>query len=274
MPMNEGVNVTMVFKKLLGAIGIDGPSVDTVIGGGAPLVPGGTLSGQVHLEGGGSDAQVEQIVLELVARVEDESGEDETEGTVVFERVTVGGGFRLAEKEQKSVPFSFALPWETPVTELHGQSLGIVLGVRTELEIAGARDKGDLDPLRVGPLPIQEAVLEALGQVGYGFRSADLERGHIRGTSQRLPFYQEIELAPPAQYAHVVNEVELTFLAEASGMQIVLEGDRRGGLHSGGDDVLGVHRVTEADIRKADWISTVEGWARQLMERRGANNRA
>src|ERR671910_2402121 len=98
----------MVFKKLLGAIGVDGPSVDTVLGGGAALVPGGTLSGQVHLEGGGSDVQVEQIVLELVARVEDESREDETEGTVVFERVTVGGGFRLAEKEQKSVPFSCA----------------------------------------------------------------------------------------------------------------------------------------------------------------------
>jgi len=34
----------------------------------------------------------------------------------------------------------------------------------------------------------------AFGQLGYGFKSADLELGHIRGTGQTLPFYQDIEL--------------------------------------------------------------------------------
>ncbi len=58
-----------------------------------------------------------------------------------------------------SVPFSCPLPWETPITELYGQGLGIALGVRTELGIAGGKDKGDLDPLAVRPLPVQEAVL-------------------------------------------------------------------------------------------------------------------
>jgi sporulation-control protein len=260
----------MVFKKLLGAIGVGGPSVDTVLADG-PVLPGGTVTGQVHLQGGSSTAEVEQIVLELVARVEAESHDEEHEGAVVFERVSVGGGFRLSEGEQRSIPFSFALPWETPVTELHAQPLGVVLGVRTELQIAGARDKGDLDPLRVGPLPVQEAVLEALGQLGYEFRSADLELGHIHGTGQQLSFYQEIELAPPAQYAHVVNEVELTFLASPAGLEVVLEADRRGGLFSSGHDVVNRHQVSDADISRADWISTVEGWGLALMESRGAH---
>ncbi|SCK15654.1 sporulation protein [Streptomyces sp. WMMB 322] len=258
----------MVFKKLLGAIGVGGPSVDTVLDGG-PVLPGGALAGQVHLEGGSSDAEIEQIVLELVARVEAEGHDGEHEGAVVFDRVTVGGGFRLDEGERRSVPFSLVLPWETPVTELHGQALGVVLGVRTELHIAGARDKGDLDPLRVGPLPVQEAVLDALGRLGYGFRSADLELGHIHGTGQQLPFYQEIELTPPGQYAHAVNEVELTFLASPSGVEVVLEADKRGGLFSGGHDVVNRHHVSEADIASADWVGTVEGWGRALMERHG-----
>lgn len=30
------------------------------------------------------------------------------------------------------MPFSVALPWETPITEPHGQHLGVVLGVRAE----------------------------------------------------------------------------------------------------------------------------------------------
>ncbi|GGO48899.1 sporulation protein [Streptomyces daqingensis] len=260
----------MVFKKLLGAMGVGGPSVDTVLAD-EPVLPGGGVTGQVHLEGGSSDAEIEQIVLELVARVEAEGHEDEHEASVVFERVAVGGGFRLDAGERRGVPFSFALPWETPVTELHGQPLGIALGVRTELHIAGARDKGDLDPLRVGPLPAQEAVLEALGQLGYGFRSADLELGHIRGTGQQLPFYQEIELSPPPQLAHAANEVELTLLASPSGVEVVLEADRRGGLFSSGEDVVNRHFVRHDEITGADWISKVDGWGRLLVEQHGAH---
>jgi sporulation-control protein len=260
----------MVFKKLLGAVGVGGPAVDTVLTDDS-FLPGSAVTGQVHLEGGSSGAAVEQIVLELVAHVEAESHDGEHEGAVAFERVAVGGGFRLPAGERQSIPFSFMLPWETPVTELHGQHLGIVLGVRTEVQIAGARDKGDIDPLRVSPLPVQEAVLEALGQLGYEFRSADLELGRIHGTGQQLPFYQEIELAPPAQFAHSANEVELTFLASPAGVEVVLEADKRGGLFSQGHDVVSRHLVSEADVRSADWVSTVDGWGRALMERHEAH---
>lgn len=260
----------MVFKKLLGAMGIGGPSVDTVLEEGA-VAPGGPLSGQVHIEGGSSDAEIEQIDLELVARVEAESHGDEHEGTLAFARFTVGGGFRLAEGERRSIPFSVTLPWETPVTELHQQPLGVVLGVRTELSVSGAKGKGDLDPLRVGPLPVQEAVLEALGQLGYAFRSADLEAGHIHGTGQQLPFYQEIELTPPPQYAHTVNEIELTFLAGPSGVEVVLEADKRGGLFSGGHDVLNRFAVGHEDAGRTDLTAEVEGWVRQLVDRHGGH---
>ncbi|MBH5336086.1 sporulation protein [Streptomyces pactum] len=259
----------MVFKRLLGAIGVGAPSVDTVLDDG-PVLPGGTLSGQVHLEGGRTDVEIDGITLELVARVEAEHEEGEHEGFVVFARTTVGGGFRLAEGERRSVPFTLSLPWETPVTELYGQPLGIVLGVRTELEVTGAKDRGDLDPLRVAPLPAQEAVLEALGQLGAGFTSADLELGHIRGTGQRLPFHQEIELSPPPACAHAVNEIEVTFLAGPGGVEVVLEADRRGGLFSDGHDVLTRFTVSHDSVPHTDWNAEVDGWLRQLVEHRGA----
>ncbi|MCK1821683.1 sporulation protein [Streptomyces sp. XM83C] len=258
----------MVFKRLLGSLGIGGPSVDTVLDPG-PAVPGGQLTGQVHLQGGSADFDIDHISLELVARVEAELDGGEREGVVVFDRVTVGGGFRLAAEERRSVPFSVTLPWETPVTELYGQPLGIVLGVRTELGVAGAKDKGDLDPLTVGPLPAQEAILEALGQLGFGFRSADLEYGRIAGTGQQLPFYQEIELTPAPQYAHQVNEVEVTFLASPAGLEVVLEADKRGGLLSSGHDALTRFTVGHHDSR--DWNAEVDGWLRRLIEHRGAH---
>ncbi|MGW1157422.1 sporulation protein [Streptomyces sp. NPDC002519] len=259
----------MVFKRLLGAIGVGGPSVDTVLDGGAAL-PGGALSGQVHLRGGGSAVEIEHIGLELVARVEREHEEGESEGAVPFARFTVGGGFRLGEEEQRGVPFSVPLPWETPVTELYGQRLGIVLGVRTELAVAGARDKGDLDPLAVGPLPVQEAVLEAFGQLGFGFRSADLEYGRIGGTGQQLPFYQEIELTPAPRYAHAVNEIELTFLASPEGVEIVLEADKRGGLFSSGHDALTRFTAGHHEARTRDWNAEVDAWIGQLIDHRAA----
>ncbi|MFD0434692.1 sporulation protein [Streptomyces chartreusis] len=255
----------MVFKRLLGSLGVGGPTVDTVLDPG-PALPGGALTGQVRLRGGGADFEIESITLELVARVEAEHEEGESEGAVTFERFTVGGGFRLAEGEERSVPFSVTLPWETPVTELYGQALGVVLGVRTELSVAGAKDKGDLDQLAVGPLPVQEAVLEALGQLGFGFRSADLEYGRIGGTGQRLPFYQEIEITPSPRYAHQVNEIEVTFLAGPAGVEVVLEADKRGGLFSGGHDALTSFTVGHHDSR--DWNAEVEGWIERLVEHR------
>lgn len=127
----------MVFKRLLGSLGVGGPTVDTVLTAGA-TVPGGSLSGQVHLLGGTDDFDIEHITLELVARVEAEHEDGESHGAVVFERFVVGGGFRLPAGAEHSLPFTVTLPWETPVTELYGQGLGIVLGVRTELSVVEA----------------------------------------------------------------------------------------------------------------------------------------
>ncbi|MEW2265499.1 sporulation protein [Streptomyces sp. NPDC047853] len=257
----------MVFKRLLGSLGVGGPTVDTVLNPGAAL-PGGALTGQVHLRGGTAHFDIEQIALELVARVEAEHEDGESEGRVVFDRFIVGGGFRLAEGEERSLPFQVPLAWETPITELHGQPLGIALGVHTELSVAGAKDKGDLDQLAVHPLPVQEAILEALGQLGFGFRSADLELGRIGGTGQQLPFYQELELTPAPQYAQAMNEMEVTFLAAPNGMEVILEADKRGGLFSSGQDALTRVTVSHDGIEHQDWDAIVDSWIRQLVERR------
>ncbi|MEU0300652.1 sporulation protein [Streptomyces sp. NPDC006175] len=259
----------MVFKRLLGSLGVGGPSVDTVLDPG-PALPGGSLGGHVLLSGGNAGFDIEQIALELVARVEAEHQDGESEGVLVFDRFTLGGGFRLAEDEQRSLPFSVTLPWETPATELHGQPLGIVLGLRTELQVTGARDTGDLDQLTVRPLAAQEAILEALGQLGFGFRTADLEFGRIGGTGQQLPFYQEIELTPPARYAHTLNEVEVTFLAHPGGMEVVLEADKRGGLLSAGHDAVTRFTVSHHGVEHHDWNTEVDGWIRRLVEDRSS----
>ncbi|GAB2804545.1 sporulation protein [Streptomyces chlorus] len=273
----------MVFKRLLGSPGVGGPSVDTVLEPG-PVLPGGTLAGQVRLVGGDTAFDVEQVALELVARVRD--GEGGRGVAVSFERFAIGGGFRLDEGEARTVPFGVTLPWETPVTELDGRELDVQLGVRTELAVAGAQDPEagndpdldpdpdpGLDPLGVGPLPAQEAILGAFRRLGYGLRSAGLEHGRIGGTGQRLPFHQEIGLTPAPSYADRVEEIELTFLTHPGGIDVVLEADKRGGANAGGGDDTGhdaLSRFTVGHDDARDWTTEVDGWVRELVEHREA----
>ncbi|TXK34529.1 sporulation protein [Nonomuraea sp. C10] len=254
----------MVFKRMLGAFGVGAPSVDTVLS--TPRVrPGGALAGEVRLKGGEFDAGIEHVTLALVARAEAEAGDDEHTGLAVLHEIRVSGPFTLAKGEDRTIPFEAEMPWETPLSEVQGQPLtGMALGVRTELAIAKAVDKGDLDPIAVEPLPSQQRVMEAFLQLGFAFKSADLEMGQIYGVRQELPCYQEIEFyGPPGQ----ISEAELTFVADPVGMDIVIEADRRSGHY--GSDAIGRFRVSHDEALRMDWAAELGNWLGGLSQHQG-----
>ncbi|MFJ5234477.1 sporulation protein [Kitasatospora sp. NPDC088391] len=252
----------MVFKRLLGALGVGGPTVDTVLAG-PGVFPGGTVHGQVNLVGGEREAVVNGVALCLAARVEVEYEDGEGHRTQEFGRVEVCGPLRLGAKEQRVVPFAFPVPWETPLTAVGGQRLaGMALGVRTDVDIAGQLDRGDTDPLEVEPLPVQRRVLEALDALGFRFHRADLEAGHIRGTGQVLPFYQEIEYRAAPRFADRCNEVEVSFVTGPHRVEVVLEFDKRGLFH-GGDSVRTF--VLDHAAGEHDLTGTVDGWVRGVL---------
>ncbi|ONI84120.1 hypothetical protein ALI144C_15610 [Actinosynnema sp. ALI-1.44] len=255
----------MVFKKMLQKLGVGGPSVDTVLAD-PRVTPGGTLTGEVRIQGGDGDAEIEHIALSLVTRVE---RGDRGQGMVEFHRVVVSGPTKLAAKQDRTIPFSIPVPWEAPITEVGGQRLPrMELGLRTELSIAKAVDKGDLDPVYVLPLESQDAVLEAFGQLGFQFKSADLEAGRIYGIRQELPFFQEIEFYPPQQFAGRINEVELTIVASHEGIVVVLEADKRGGF-GGGQDVIGRFEASHREALELDWARMFHEWLDRVASRRG-----
>jgi sporulation-control protein len=255
----------MVFKKMLSAFGVGGPSVDTVLAN-PNTRPGLSLDGQVNLRGGETPAGIEQVTLSLVTRVEMETGEGEHAGLMEFHRMPVRGPFQLAPGQELALPFQLPVPWETPITDLYGQRLrGMTMGLRTELSVARAVDKSDLDQVAVHPLPLHERILEALLQLGFRFKNADLERGHVHGVQQTLPFYQEIEFFASPQYAHTVNEVELTFITNQYGIDVIIECDKRGGLFSAGHDSVGRFVAQHADADRVDWTAQVDGWLSQTI---------
>src|SRR4051812_33423169 len=248
---------------MMRAFGVGGPSVDTVLAN-PNTRPGLNLDGQVRILGGDHDATIEQVVLGLVTRVSHEHGD----GLAEFHRVPVAGAFQLRAGEQRDLPFSFPVPWETPITDVYGHRLhGMTMGLRTELAVAKAVDKGDLDEVAVHPLPAQERILDAFAQLGFRFAKADLEHGAIYGVRQQLPFYQEIEFYPSPQFAGAINEVEVTFVADPSGVEVILEFDKRGGFLSPGHDAYGRFRVSHAEADTTNWTAVVESWVTEAAGR-------
>lgn len=258
-----------MFKRLLQSMGVGGPSVDTVISN--PNVhPGGQLEGQINVTGGDHAVDIEYIALGLLTRVEVESGDSEWSTDQEFARLPVSGRFQLAPGQRMNVPFQFAVPIEAPITHVYGQPLhGMTMGLRTELEVARALDKSDLDPFAIHPLPAQERILDGLSRLGFRFKRADLERGHIRGVHQMLPFYQEIEFYPAPQYHRAINELELTFIATPQHLQVVLEIDKRGGVFTEGHDAFGNFTVDYASAERTDWARELDGWLQRSAQRRG-----
>ncbi|GAB2857321.1 sporulation protein [Lentzea nigeriaca] len=233
-----------MFDRMLSAFGIGGPSVDTVLDS-PHAVPGRPITGQVRIEGGSSDTEISEVVLSLVTQAEHD---DVTE----FLRLVVQQGLRVPAGQLVSIPFQLPLPWETPITAVDGTALpGSIVGVRTELIVAGAPDTSDLDSVLVDPLPSQNKVLDAFGQLGFSFRGTGVEAGR-----------QELEFLPPAQFAGRVSQVELAFVADQHELHVILQADgRRGG------GTTGHLRLSHQEALVTDWVAAVSGWLCQVAER-------
>ncbi|MFI6515109.1 sporulation protein [Spirillospora sp. NPDC050679] len=259
----------MVFKKLMQAAGIGGPEVETVLHN-PSTTPGGTVTGEITILGGKHDSDIIGVNLALKTRVEIESGDSEYTGDLEYAKLRVSGPFKLDDGARYSIPFQFPVPWEAPLTHLYGRPLhGTTVGLSTELEVARAVDATDLDPIAVHPLPAQERILAAFQNLGFHFRNADCEKGRIWGVHQELPFYQEIEYFPPAQYARGIKQLEVTFVSYPQSMEVVLELDKRGGAFTEGHDSFARFTVDYATANQTNWEQQLDGFLQQAARRRG-----
>lgn len=241
----------MVFKKLLGSLGIGGPTVDTVLS--TPTAdPGGPLQGHVHLKGGGSDTDIESITLILTA----------TAGGTVFDvaRIPAAGRFTLPAGSVHAVPIQAQTPWETPITLIYGQPLpGITMGVRTQVDVRGGSGKTDLDPLAVSPLPVHNHLLDALGTLGCRFVRADLRPGQQVGLAapvvQRITFYAPADSRTPG--AHL-PQLGLNLVANAHALDVALE--------AGWGSPPSHHTLAHTDAT-GDITEIVGAWVREALAR-------
>ncbi|MFD5771342.1 sporulation protein [Streptomyces sp. NPDC127049] len=211
----------MVLKRLFGG-GIP-LEVDTVIEPG-PVRPGGMLRGEVVVRAPERDLEIESIRLRLVANAplfHKGDGDGEERGDTIG-HPNASGWFKLRKGQEKRVPLSCRLNWETPVNDLRGQDLGVLIGVSTEVEAAGAKAQTDMDPVRVEALPLHEAVLDAFGAEGYTFGGAPVYGATIPDVERHLYAWQGFQLVHPEPGEDRPGKLELTFHTNAVGSEIFL----------------------------------------------------
>ncbi|RZQ61967.1 sporulation protein [Amycolatopsis suaedae] len=248
-----------MFKKLLAAVGVGGAEVETELLT-AGVQPGGVVRGVIRLRGGKVPQEIPGVLVEFVTRVEHEGKDSEVDLMRGFGRTRVAGAVNLPPEQVVEFPFELVAPLETPITFYDNRHLrGTQVSVRTILEISGAIDATDTDPIGVGALPAQHTILAAIEGLGFRLHSADVEAGRLRGVrTQTLPFYQEIEFHGSRRYPRL-KQLEVTFVADQHGMDVILEGDKKAGLISSGRDLVNLLRVDYAQVDQVNWAAELDG---------------
>ncbi len=103
-----------MFRKLLSSIGVGKAKVDTPLSA-EPFVPGEPVSGKVHIEGGDEAQEFNRIYLSVATSYKHEDPTYEH----TLSQYDVGERFIVGPKENRTIPFSFTLPYETPLSLRH-----------------------------------------------------------------------------------------------------------------------------------------------------------
>ncbi|MFE1755826.1 sporulation protein [Streptomyces anandii] len=215
----------MGFKRLFG-IGDPDESVevDTQIPG--PVYPGGEVKGGVFLKGGSRDMPVEGVYLRFTVRYVNYDNEEHDyqfqNASAVTYGSTLSTSFTLHKGAEERLTFSARLPWETPVSELGGRALGVVLSVKTRLR-RDWNDDGtevDNDLLHISALPLHEAVLDAFAEEGYYCDSAHVVHSYIPDTEQSHGFYESFVLTDRAPAPGRPEQLEVVFQTNVVGALI------------------------------------------------------
>ncbi|MGC1214254.1 MAG: sporulation protein [Micromonospora sp.] len=232
--------------------------------------PGLRLPGRVTLSAGGEDVPVRHIRVGLVAQVEPEDP-DARPRLMQYHEAPIAGRFVVPAGRRRAVEFAFPLPWETPVTIFGGVPLmSLRTGLRTEVSVDPYLDQGAMVPVFVHPLPTQQHILAALDTLGFVMRQVGLQQGRLPGVQQTLPFHERLGYWVAPLYAGPITEVEVIFVTNAAGLEVLLWMDRRLSLAGVTHQSISRFRVWHAGADRRDWVSTVDGWFRHAINRHAA----
>ncbi|MGM0845227.1 MAG: sporulation protein [Bacillota bacterium] len=133
-----------MLKEFLSSIGIGSLKVDTVVDN-PTLTPASELSGEVLIEGGVSEQEVNKIVLTICIREEDyRKDSDFSYHEKELHSYEIKGTEIVKSDEVKRIPFKFTLSKDHPLTDK-----GVETFLRTMVDIPEAIDPVAEDSITV-----------------------------------------------------------------------------------------------------------------------------
>lgn len=210
------------FNKMLASIGVGSARVDTKLEK-SSFVAGETIRGEVEIYGGNIEQQIDAIYLTIYTTYIKEVDDHKYTTKAPIQQFKVSEPFVIQANETKIIPFSFTLPYDTPITVGKTE-----VWVATELDIRSGVDAQDRDYVEIRPSQIASRVLEELQQIGFRLRKAECEQAPYRYRNH-YPFLQEFEFVPTGgAFRGKLDELEITFLSQtANSAEILLQVDRK-----------------------------------------------
>lgn len=211
-----------IFNKMLASIGIGSATVDTKLEKSHYTV-GEIIRGDVEITGGNTAQDVDCIYLTLYTTYIHEADDTKYTDTAAICKFQVSEPFTISAGERKAIPFSFEIPYTTPVTA--GETR---IWVQTELDIKMAVDPTDKDFIEVDASPLVNEVLGAVKRLGFHLRKVDCEKAPLHLRTPHV-FIQEFEFtATNPTYRRHLDELEVTFINQsADSIEVLLQIDRR-----------------------------------------------
>lgn len=188
----------MILYKPLASLGIGGATVDTCIAG-EQFHPGEIVKGEVYIQGGQSEQQIDDIYLYLIVDV----SKNGKKTTHTMKQYLLSQSFVIKKEESIKLPFQIKLPMETPMST---GSFPVCL--KTGLDIKRALDPTDMDYIEVFPAPLVQKILKRIEDSEF-----ILYRIHNEYDSEQKPysFFQMFQFRPTGRYHGYVDELNVIF---------------------------------------------------------------
>ncbi|MEF9935243.1 sporulation protein [Clostridium sp.] len=209
------------FKKTMAnVLGIGGTKIDTIID--TNSVPnGGTVEGSIIIKGGKVEQKVSKVKLNLDTSYDKEGDESTYTVHTTLQSYELPINRLIQPGEVYREEFKFKITPNTPISIPKHR-----VYISTNLDIEGAIDSGDGDPLNVYANRYMQVIIDAVNELGFRIREVENIKGsYIYGNQ---PFVQEFEFVPTGGvFYRRLDELEVIFIHKQNGIDIFLQVDRK-----------------------------------------------
>ena len=201
-----------MFKRLLASFGKGSATVDLRLYTNSFHV-GEKVQGEVLIYGGEYEQKIKSIDVGLFMEIHNEHGFTKHH----IDTIPASGSFIIQAKEQKTIPFTYQLPYTLPIS-----SPTVSFYFDTYLDVEGGIDKKDVDYVEIKPIPEIAHVFEAMDRLGFHQKP---NSGELDSRGQEFSFY------PMNHFAQEIHEIEMRFAMEEHGIRLWMEIEARQGYH-------------------------------------------